>query len=175
MENTQQNGNKIDLNEHGSHSSEEVKKIKKEGVEMMHQMAKELLLKASLLCPKEFSFQVTKEHLQFVQNSTEEILESINWVTLSEIAVETTLDGESFWVICHSSGEHRRETRVRLPMDTEIDGHQELMDKFFSLEDFDFNTFTECSCSCLSQIQQTLTNGQGANRITTVWKSKSTQ
>jgi hypothetical protein len=83
----------------------------------------------------------------------------IEWGKIEKIDVLTTDDGpfvqDIFWVISSSAGK----SKLVLPMNDAVEGHQELMKQIFKLPSFDYKTFITAT-------------GSTSKKIFSVWSSK---
>jgi len=104
----------------------------------LRQLSKNIILAAVLVNPTEFRYVVSNNTITLWRGETE-ALTTVNTDDFQQVAIVVHEETEEYlWKITVTSGEC-----IMLPINNYISGNDELLQHFFSLEDFDLFSFTE--------------------------------
>lgn len=114
----------------------------KEQLESLQQLAKQISTRTALIHPKDFSFSVEDDGFRLLR-CKEDVVEEIRWKDVTQIEVECTSDGDLLWLFFVEG----KEQPTVVPLENEMQGHEKLLEKILSLDDFDHSAFLSATSS----------------------------
>lgn len=109
-------------------------------VEALKSMAREITTRAALINPQEFSLTVSAEKIIIMHKK--EKMDEVQWKDVVTISVESTNEGDLLWILTLQNN-----STISIPLDSELEGHEKLLEYITSMKEFDHYEFLEASSS----------------------------